>query len=55
MLREAEGYDRTTLDLPGRTNELIERIAEVNSLTIVVTQSVWAAASSSCVHSVDIV
>jgi len=41
ILRESEGHDRTTLDLPGRTNELIHRIAEVNSSTIVVTQSVW--------------
>jgi beta-glucosidase len=58
ILREAEGHDRTTLDLPGRTNELIQRIAEVNSSTIVVTQSVWAAesaASFSCVHLVNIV
>jgi beta-glucosidase len=39
-IRESEGYDRTTLDLPGRTNELIQRIAEVNPKTIVVTQSV---------------
>jgi len=56
--RESEGHDRTTLDLPGRTNELILRIAEANPLTIVVTQSVWAtesAASFSCMHSVNIV
>jgi Glycosyl hydrolase family 3 C-terminal domain len=39
-LRESEGYDRTTLDLPGRTNELIRRVAEVNPKTVVVTQSV---------------
>jgi len=38
--RESSGYDRTTLDLPGRTNELIRRVAAVNPKTIVVTQSV---------------
>ncbi|KAI9513213.1 beta-glucosidase [Russula earlei] len=36
---ESEGYDRTTLDLPETTNELIRRVAEVNPKTIVVTQS----------------
>lgn len=41
---ETEGYDRTTLELPGRTNELVRRVAAVNKKTIVVTQSVnfWA-------------
>lgn len=37
---ETEGYDRKTLDLPGRTNELVERVAEANPNTVVVTQSV---------------
>ena len=37
---ETEGIDRTTLALPGRTDELIERIAAVNSKTVVVTQAV---------------
>lgn len=37
---ETEGYDRTTLALPGRTDELIEKVAAVNSKIIVVTQSV---------------
>ena len=37
---EAEGYDRKTLDLPGRTNELIERVAAVNAKTVVVAQAV---------------
>lgn len=37
---ETEGNDRTTLALPGRTDELISRIAAVNSKTVVVTQSV---------------
>ncbi|KAH9994133.1 beta-glucosidase [Russula compacta] len=36
---ESEGYDRTTLGLPGKTSELIRRVAEVNPKTIVVTQS----------------
>ena len=40
ILRESSGYDRTTLDLPGRTDELIHRVAGVNPKTIVVTQSV---------------
>ena len=40
ILRESSGYDRTTLDLPGRANELIQRVAGVNPKTIVVTQSV---------------
>jgi beta-glucosidase len=37
---ETEGEDRENLDLPGRTNELIERVAAVNPNTIVVNQSV---------------
>lgn len=37
---ETEGYDRTTLALPGRTNELIAKVAAANPKTIVVTQSV---------------
>ncbi|KAF9473031.1 hypothetical protein BDN70DRAFT_817828 [Pholiota conissans] len=36
---ETEGYDRKTLALPGRTDELVKRVAAVNSRTIVVTQS----------------
>jgi hypothetical protein len=44
--RESEGYDRTTLDLPGRTNELIQRVARVNPKTIVVTQSVRVTATA---------
>jgi hypothetical protein len=37
---ETEGYDRTTLALPGRTDELIEKVVKANSKTVVVTQSV---------------
>jgi hypothetical protein len=37
---ESEGYDRTTLALPGRTDELIAKLAAVNSKTVVVTQAV---------------
>lgn len=33
---ESEGHDRTTLDLPGRQVELIERIAAANPRTVVV-------------------
>jgi beta-glucosidase len=37
---ETEGYDRTTIALPGRTDELVERVAKANPKTVVVTQSV---------------
>ena len=37
---ETEGVDRTTLALPGRTDELIARVAAVNAKTVVVTQAV---------------
>jgi beta-glucosidase len=37
---ETEGYDRTTLALPGRTDELISKVATSNKNTVVVTQSV---------------
>jgi beta-glucosidase len=37
---ETEGYDRKTLALPGRTDELIEKVLAVNPNTVVVTQSV---------------
>lgn len=37
---ETEGYDRTTLALPGRTDELVAKVAAANPKTIVVTQSV---------------
>ena len=37
---ESEGYDRKTLALPGRTDELITKIAAANPKTVVVTQSV---------------
>lgn len=37
---ETEGYDRTTLALPRRTDELVEKVAKANPKTIVVTQSV---------------
>ena len=37
---ETEGYDRTTLALPARTDELVEKIAQANPRTVVVTQSV---------------
>ncbi|KAG8911925.1 hypothetical protein FRC01_005402 [Tulasnella sp. 417] len=36
---EAGGYDRTHLELPGRTNELVAKVAAVNSKTVVINQS----------------
>ena len=43
---ETEGIDRTTLALPGRTDELISRVAAVNSKTVVVTHAVcWLSLS----------
>lgn len=36
---ETEGYDRTTLALPGRTDELVLKVARANKRTVVVTQS----------------
>lgn len=44
---ETEGYDRTTLALPGKTDELVRRVTEVNKNTVVVTQSVSGLQSSS--------
>lgn len=37
---ESEGFDRPSLDLPGRQDELIMRVGRVNASTIVVMQSV---------------
>jgi beta-glucosidase len=37
---ESEGYDRKTLALPGRTDELINKVLGANPKTVVVTQSV---------------
>ncbi|PFH51318.1 glycoside hydrolase family 3 protein [Amanita thiersii Skay4041] len=36
---ETEGFDRPTLDLPGTTNELVEKVLQANPNTIVVNQS----------------
>ena len=36
---ETEGYDRTTLALPGRTDELVRKVAAANRRTVVVTES----------------
>jgi len=53
---ESEGYDRTTLKLPGRTDELVERILGVGKKVIVVTQSgsaiemPWASKATTLVH-----
>ena len=38
-LTESEGFDRETLSLPGRQDELVSRVAAVNSKTIVVVNS----------------
>ncbi|BCS28473.1 uncharacterized protein APUU_70043A [Aspergillus puulaauensis] len=39
---EREGCDRTSLSLPGRTDELIQAVAAINESTVVVTQSACA-------------
>lgn len=36
---ESEGFDRAALDLPGRQDELVRRVAEVNPRTVVVVNS----------------
>lgn len=36
---ESEGFDRTTLKLPGRQDELVRRVAEVNPRTVVVVNA----------------
>jgi beta-glucosidase len=38
-LTESEGFDRATLALPGRQDELVRRVARANSSTIVVVNS----------------
>ncbi len=38
-MTESEGFDRSTLALPGRQDELISRVAAVNSRTVVVVNS----------------
>ncbi|KAI6125064.1 glycoside hydrolase family 3 protein [Pisolithus croceorrhizus] len=53
---ETEGYDRTTLNLPGRTDELVAKVAAANPNTVVVTQSgssielPWANSVPAIVH-----
>jgi beta-glucosidase len=36
---ESEGWDRTTLELPGRQDELVRRVAEVSAATVVVVNA----------------
>lgn len=54
---ESEGYDRTTLALPGRADELVAKVHAVNPKTVVVTQSgssitmPWADDVPAIVHS----
>ena len=36
---ESEGWDRSTIDLPGRQDELIRRVAEVSAATVVVVNA----------------
>jgi len=36
---ESEGFDRATLDLPGRQDELVRRVAEANPRTVVVVNT----------------
>ncbi|KZT33940.1 beta-glucosidase [Sistotremastrum suecicum HHB10207 ss-3] len=53
---ETEGYDRTTLALPGRTDELVSAVLKANPKTVVVTQSgssiemPWAESAPAIVH-----
>ncbi|KAJ7182828.1 beta-glucosidase [Mycena crocata] len=53
---ETEGNDRTTLALPGRTDELLEKVLAANPKTVVVTESgssilmPWADKVPSIVH-----
>jgi beta-glucosidase len=51
---ETEGYDRKTLALPGRTDELIEKVLAVNPNTVVVTQSV-SAIEMRCMASIELI
>ena len=37
---ESEGFDRPTLDMPGRQNELVARVAAANPRTVVCIQAV---------------
>lgn len=37
---ESEGFDRANLDLPGRQDEVISRLAKVNPNTVVCIQAV---------------
>ncbi len=37
---ESEGYDRKTLALPGRSDELVAKVVAANPKTVVVTQAV---------------
>lgn len=37
---ETEGHDRTNLELPGRTNELVSKVIAANPKTVVINQSV---------------
>ena len=37
---ESEGFDRPTLDMPGKQNELIARVGKANPNTVVVLQAV---------------
>jgi len=54
---ETEGNDRKTLALPGRTDELVDKVAKANRNTVVVTQCgspitmPWADSVSAIVHS----
>jgi beta-glucosidase len=53
---ESEGYDRDTLNLPGRQNELIQRVTAVNDRVVVVVNSgmpvlmPWADRAAAVIH-----
>jgi beta-glucosidase len=52
MKTEAEGLDRTSLDLPPGQNELIEAVAKANRNTIVVLIAGYPVATSNWIHDV---
>ena len=48
---ESEGFDRPTLDMPGRQNELVRRVGQANPNTVVCVQAVSICLLSEFHHS----
>lgn len=44
---ESEGFDRPTMDMPGRQNELVARVGKANPNTVVCLQAVRATVHAS--------